>query len=241
MDDNKKYKCIVFGGNGNIGRTVIDHLLGVKKYSKITIFCRKELERWKNFKESEINKINIIRIESLDFLNNDNFMDIINEKLDKNIDYNTIFCCLGGRNNSEYENVDFNLCIKISIIAEKLNIAHLSVISVENSNSNSEDNFLKFRGKMEEEISKKNIKYISFFRTNYVTNKEDPAILYWFLSIFYKCKDNSIECKNLGKAMVVNDLDVLNLLENEDEIVNRQKIIKYFTNNEIKQLAFRKI
>jgi len=241
MDDNKKYKCIVFGGNGNIGRTVIDHLLGVKIYSKITIFCRKELERWKNFKESEINKINIIRIESLDFLNNDNFMDIINEKLDKNIDYNTIFCCLGGRNDSEYENVDFNLCIKISIIAEKLNIAHLSVISVENSNSNSEDNFLKFRGKMEEEISKKNIKYISFFRTNYVTNKEDPTILYWFLSIFYKCKDNSIECKNLGKAMVVNDLDVLNLLENEDEIVNKQKIIKYFTNNDIKQLAFRKI
>ena len=241
MDDNKKYKCIVFGGNGNIGRTVIDHLLGVQKYSKITIFCRKELERWKNFKESEINKINIIRIESLDFLNNDNFMDIINEKLDKNIDYNTIFCCLGGRNNSEYENVDFNLCIKISIIAEKLNIAHLSVISVENSNSNSEDNFLKFRGKMEEEISKKNIKYISFFRTNYVTNKEDPTILYWFLSIFYKCKDNSIECKNLGKAMVVNDLDVLNLLENEDEIFNKQKIIKYFTNNDIKQLAFRKI
>ena len=168
-------------------------------------------------------------------------MDIINEKLDKNIDYNTIFCCLGGRNDSEYENVDFNLCIKISIIAEKLNIAHLSVISVENSNSNSEDNFLKFRGKMEEEISKKNIKYISFFRTNYVTNKEDPTILYWFLSIFYKCKDNFIECKNLGKAMVVNDLDVLNLLEDEDEIVNRQKIIKYFTNNDIKQLAFRKI
>ena len=120
MDDNKKYKCIVFGGNGNIGRTVIDHLLGVKKYSKITIFCRKELERWKNLKESETNKINIIRIESLDFLNNNNFMDIINEKLDKNIDYNTIFCCLGGRNNSEYENVDFNLCIKISIIAEKI-------------------------------------------------------------------------------------------------------------------------
>ena len=30
MDDNKKYKCRVFGGNGNIGRTVIDHLLGVK-------------------------------------------------------------------------------------------------------------------------------------------------------------------------------------------------------------------
>ena len=241
MDDNKKYKCIVFGGNGNIGRTVIDHLLGTERYSKISIFCRKELERWKTLKESEKNKINIIHIESLDFLNNNNFMDIINEKLDKNIDYNTIFCCIGGRNDSEYENVDYNLSIKIGTIAEKLNIAHFSVISVENSNSNSEDNFLKFRGKMEEEISKKNIKYISFFRTNYITNKEDPTFLYWFLSIFYKCKNNSIECKNLGKAMVVNDLDVLNLLEDEDEIVNRQKIIKYFTNNDIKQLAFRKI
>ena len=243
MDDIKNYKCIVFGGNGNIGRTVVDYLLKSEKYTKITIFCRKELDRWKNLNKGEKNqtKMKIIHIESFDFLNNNNFMDIINEKLDKNIDYNTIFCCLGGRNESEYENVDYKLSIKISIIAEKLNIAHFSIISSENSDSNSENIFLKYRGKMEEDISKKNIKCISFFRTNYVTKKENPPILYWFLSLFYQCKNNSIECKNLGKAMVVNDLEVLNFLENGDEENNRQKIINNFKNEDIKKLSFKKI
>ena len=119
-------------------------------YTKITIFCRKELDRWKKLKIEEKNKLNLIHIDSLDFLNNNDFMEKINEKLENNVDFNTIFCCLGGRNDSEYENVDYKLSIKISIIAEKLNIAHLSVISAENSNSNSENNFLKYRGKMEE-------------------------------------------------------------------------------------------
>jgi len=241
MADNKNYKCIVFGGNGNIGRTVIDYLLQAKKYSTITIFCRKELERWKNFNEEEKNIINIIHIDSLDFLNNNNFMDIINEKLDHNIDYNTIFCCLGGRNDSEYENVDYKLIVKISIIAEKLNIAHFCVISAENSDSKSEDTFLKYRGKMEEDISKKNIKYISIFKSNYITHKEDPPILYWFLSLFYRCKNNSIECKKLGKAMVLKDFEVLNFLENADEESIKKKIVKCLRNEDINRLSFRKI
>ena len=238
MDDNIKYKCIVFGGTGNIGRTVVDNLLKSVNYTKITIFCRKELDRWKKLKIEEKNKLNFIHIDSLDFLNNNDFMEKINEKLENNVDFNTIFCCLGGRNDSEYENVDYKLSIKISIIAEKLNIAHLSVISAENSNSNSENNFLKYRGKMEEEISKKNIKCISFFRTNYVTKKESPPFLYWFLSLFYSSKNNSIECKHLGRAMVINDLKILNLLENEED---KEKMINYYMNDEIKKLSFEKL
>jgi len=60
MDDYKKYKCIIFGGNGNIGRTVVDCLLKCNNYIEIAIIYRNKLERWNNktkFKLIPIRKI----------------------------------------------------------------------------------------------------------------------------------------------------------------------------------------
>ena len=228
------YKCIIFGGSGNIGRTVVDNLLKNEKYIKITIFSRKILERWKNN-----NKLNLMQIESLDFLSKDNFIEEFNKKIGNEKDYNTIFCCLGGRDDTEYEKIDYQLSIKISDICEKLSIAHLSIISTENSDENSKDNFLKFRGKMEEEICNKNIKCISIFKTNYVIYKEDPSFFYCIISFFYRCKNDSIECKNLGKAMVVNDLEILEHLRQKGD--EESKKINRYTNNDIKRLALKKI
>ena len=62
---------------------------------------------------------------------------------------------LGGRYESEYVNINYKLGVKISVLWEKLNIAYLSIIFTENSDSNSQEK--------QEEISKKNIKCISVF------------------------------------------------------------------------------
>lgn len=237
------YKCIVFGGNGNIGRTVIDNLLKSDKYNKITVFSRKKLKSWDELEEKQKNKINYINIQSFDFLNTDNYLETVKQYLNNEIDYNTIFCCLGGKDDSEYENIDYKLSIKISTLCEELNIAHFSVISAENSNSNSDDKFLKFRGKMEEELLKKNIKCISIFKTDKIINKEDPPFLYCFIFFFYRCYDNSIECQKLGKAMVVNDLDICEQLTTLSKNGEEDKIekMRYFTNNDIKRLSLKKI
>ena len=229
------YKCIVFGGNGNIGRTVVDNLLECKKYKEIVIFYRNKLARWNNN-----DKLKLIEIEQFNFLNNNNYIEEFSNKIGNVKDYNTVFCCLGGRNDSEYEKVDYEISIKISNICEALNITHLSIISTENSDPNSNDKFLKFRGKMEEEICNKNIKYISIFKTNYVTHKEDPSFCQCIISFFCRCNSNSIECKKIGKAMVVNDLKILNSCCKGEE--NMGKTIKNsYTNNEIKKLALEKI
>ena len=68
--------------------------------------------------------------------------------------------------------------------------------------------------------------------------KKVLLFLYWFLSLFYSCKNNSIECKHLGRAMVINDLKILNLLENEED---KEKMINYYMNDEIKKLSFEKL
>ena len=229
------YKCIVFGGNGNIGRTVVDNLLECKKYKEIVIFYRNKLARWNNN-----DKLKLIEIEQFNFLNNNNYIEEFSNKIGNVKDYNTVFCCLGGRNDSEYEKVDYEISIKISNICEALNITHLSIISTENSDPNSNDKFLKFRGKMEEEICKRNIKYISIFKTNYVTHKEDPSFCQCIISFFFRCNSNSIECKKIGKAMVVNDLKILNSCNKGEENMGK-KIKNSYTNNEIKKLALEKI
>ena len=144
---------------------------------------------------------------------------------------------MGGRTDSEYEKIDYELSLKISNICEALNIAHLSIISTENSDANSTDNFLKFRGKMEEEILPKKIKCISFFKTNYVIQKEEPSCYDRIISFFCCCNNNSIECKKIGKAMVVNDLQIMKDLHNKgDENVGRTTRNSYI-NDDIKKLA----
>ena len=226
------YKCIVFGGNGNIGRTVVDCLLKCNNYIEIAIIYRNKLQRWNNK-----TKLKLIPIESFDFLNDNNYIEVFNNIIDNAKDYNTVFCCLGGRTDSEYEKIDYETPLKISKICEALNIAHLSIISTENSDSNSTDNFLRFRGRMEEEIFPTKIKCISFFKTNYVTHQEEPSFYQCIISFFCCCKANSIECKKIGKAMVVNDLQVLKDLYNKgDESIGRT-IRNYYTNDDIKKLA----
>ena len=156
-------------------------------------------------------------------------------------DYNTVFCCLGGRNDSDYEKVDYELSIKISNICEALTVPHLSIISTENSDSKSKDKFLKFRGKMEEEIHNKNIKSISVFKINYVTHKEDTSFCQCIISFFCICNSNSIECEKIGRAMVVDDLKILKILRDKGDEKIEGKIRESYTNNDIKKLALEKI
>ena len=212
-----------------------DNLIQCNDYKEIVIFYRKKLDRW-----NKKDKLKLINIESNTFLNN-NYIEELNNKLGNVKDYNTVFCCLGGRNDTEYEKVDYELSIKISNMCEALTVPHLSIISTENSDSKSKDKFLKFRGKMEEEIHNKNIKSISVFKINYVTHKEDTSFCQCIISFFCRCNSNSIECEKIGRAMVVDDLKILKILRDKGDEKIEGKIRESYTNNDIKKLALEKI
>ena len=93
---------------------------------------------------------------------------------------------------------------------------------------------MKFGRRIGGEISKKNIKFISVFGTNYIADKENSIYKYWILSFIHKYKDNIIEWNTLGKTMVINDIEKLEKIASlyaeseEDNIQN----MNYFTNNE---------
>ena len=46
--ESQKYKAIIIGASGAIGRELILTLLSSKKYSKITIPVRRTIEEWEN-------------------------------------------------------------------------------------------------------------------------------------------------------------------------------------------------
>ena len=79
---------------------------------------------------------------------------------------------LEGRYESEYVNTNYKLGVKISVLWEKLNIAYSSIISTENSDSNSQEK--------QEEISKKIFNVFLFFWTNYIIDKENPTYKFGF-------------------------------------------------------------
>ena len=66
--ESPKYNAIIIGATGAIGRELILQLLSSKKYSKITIPVRRTIEEWDLLNENEKKILNIVKIDSLDFM-----------------------------------------------------------------------------------------------------------------------------------------------------------------------------
>lgn len=145
------FRTIVFGANGAVGRELIDYLLKSNKYSKITIIVRKKIDKWNTYSNDEKSILNIIELESLDFLIND-LKQI--ENLIPNIKlYNSIFSTLGSRvkkGKEEFNKVEKLYTIQILKICEEYFIQHFSYISSSKANKNS---FLCF-GKLKVKLKK---------------------------------------------------------------------------------------
>ena len=229
------FRTIVFGANGAVGRELIDYLLKSNKYSKITIIVRKKIDKWNTYSNDEKSILNIIELESLDFLIND-LKQI--ENLIPNIKlYNSIFSTLGSRvkkGKEEFNKVEKLYTIQILKICEEYFIQHFSYISSSKANKNSFFMLWKIKGETEEELEKINsIPLISIFRPGLLKERDNDKrlgeSLVDFVPFFTK-----IKVKDVAKAMVINDIKFLeNYILFDKTIEIKNKIEKIENSNMI--------
>ena len=229
------FRTIVFGANGAVGRELIDYLLKSNKYSKITIIVRKKIDKWNTYSNDEKSILNIIELESLDFLIND-LKQI--ENLIPNIKlYNSIFSTLGSRvkkGKEEFNKVEKLYTIQILKICEEYFIQHFSYISSSKANKNSFLMLWKIKGETEEELEKINsIPLISIFRPGLLKERDNDKrlgeSLVDFVPFFTK-----IKVKDVAKAMVINDIKFLeNYILFDKTIEIKNKIEKIENSNMI--------
>ena len=131
--EGKKLNAIIIGATGAVGRELVDYLLMNENYGKVTIFVRRVIDRWEKLPEEKKKKLDIVKVENLDFMaeDKDKILSIMN---DKETQYDVLFNVLGsrvGRGEEEFRRVDFTYVVNSCILCEKLNISHFSNCSAE--------------------------------------------------------------------------------------------------------------
>ena len=236
------FRTIVFGANGAVGRELIDYLLKSNKYSKITIIVRKKIDKWNTYSNDEKSILNIIELESLDFLIND-LKQI--ENLIPNIKlYNSIFSTLGSRvkkGKEEFNKVEKLYTIQILKICEEYFIQHFSYISSSKANKNSFFMLWKIKGETEEELEKINsIPLISIFRPGLLKERDNDKrlgeSLVDFVPFFTK-----IKVKDVAKAMVINDIKFLENYILFDKTIEIKNKIEKIENSDMNILSKKNI
>ena len=149
----KKINAIIIGATGAVGRELVDYLLQNENYGKITIFVRRIIDRWEKLPEDKKQRLNIIKVENLDFLakEKDELLALLND----NVQYDVVFNTLGsrvGRGEEEFRKVDYTYVVNSCVLCEKLNIGHYSNCSAGNADKSSWFLYLCVKEEAEEEI-----------------------------------------------------------------------------------------
>ena len=222
MENNKKYNAIIIGATGAVGRELIDILLESNKYSNITIFVRRIIDRWVNLPEDKKNILKIIKCDNLDFLSLSK-EEIIKKYSELNTQYDVLFNTLGsrvGRGDEEFKKVDYTYVVNSAILCEKLNIPHFSHCSAANADKSSWFLYSRVKGEAEEEESKKNINYISIFRPGIILDRDNDSRLGESI-IAYVPFLPKISSKNIAKSMFLDDIEYQTKGKNEEKIVKK--------------------
>ena len=204
---DKKINAIIIGATGAVGRELVDYLLMNDNYGKITIFVRRVIDRWEKLSEEQKNKLNIVKVENLDFMaeDKDKILSILND----NTQYDVLFNVLGsrvGRGEEEFRKVDFTYVVNSCILCEKLNISHFSNCSAANASKDSWFLYSRVTGEAEEECLKKNVNYVSILKPGIILNRENDDRLGEKI-IAYIPFLPKITSKDIAMAMLVDDLD----------------------------------
>jgi len=232
-------KTIVVGSTGGVGRELVKHLVNSPYYQSIILPVRKPLEDWNSFSEQQKSKMKIIIEENFDFLG-DSKEDL--EKIFGTEKIDSLFDCLGGSylNNDDLRKVDKTYAIYCAEICEKLNINHFSIISTNKASPDSSSVYNRIKGEADEEILKKNIKYIDIYRPGVILGRPNAGCLEKFVGSFVCCCAN-VTATNLAKAMMINDINIhkpageLSELEDGYKKINRNSDINNIAaNNEVK-------
>ena len=206
-NSNPKINAIIIGATGAVGRELVDYLLMNENYGKITIFVRRVIERWEKLSEDKKQKLNIIKVENLDFLANEK--EQILSLLNDNIQYDVLFNVLGsrvGRGEEEFRKVDYTYVVNSCILCEKLNISHFSNCSAANASKDSWFLYSRVKGEAEEECLKKNVNYISILRPGIILNRDNDD-RFGEKVISYIPFLPKITSKDIAMSMLVDDLE----------------------------------
>ena len=229
MELGNKINAIIIGATGAVGRELVDYLLLNENYGKITIFVRRIIDRWEKLPEDKKQKLNIIKVENLDFLANekDQLLALLNDK----IQYDVLFNTLGGRvgnGEEEFRKVDFTYVVNSCIMCEKLNISHYSNCSSKGTDKDSCFLYYRVKGEAEEECLKKNVNYISILRPGLIMNRDNDDRIVEKVATYIPFLPK-ITSKNIAMAMLVDDL--------EYQKGKKEKKVLRISNYEMEQLA----
>ena len=207
MDSNKKLNAIIIGATGAVGRELVDYLLANDNYGKVTVFVRRIIDRWEKLPEEKKQKLNIIKVENLDFMANEK--EQILSLLNDNVEYDVLFNVLGsrvGRGEEEFRKVDFTYVVNSCSLCEKLNISHFSNCSAANASKDSWFLYSRVKGEAEEECLKKNVNYISILRPGIILNRDNDD-RFGEKVIAYIPFLPKITSKDIAMSMLVDDLE----------------------------------
>ncbi len=150
--NRKKLKtAVVFGSTGLVGKTLVEQVLSNPKYRQVLCVNRRQQN-----------------------IDDHRYKEIIDDLLDvKNLDDirfgEDVFCCLGttikkAGNKAKFEKIDFDLPVEIGKIAEKKKVKHYIVVSSIGSQADSNNFYLRTKGRMEEAVQKLVIPQITIVR-----------------------------------------------------------------------------
>ena len=205
---DKKINAIIIGATGAVGRELVDYLLMNENYGKFTIFVRRVIDIWEKLTEEKKQKLNIVKVENLDFMSEDKdkILSIMN---DKDTQYDVLFNVLGsrvGRGEEEFRRVDFTYVVNSCILCEKLNISHFSNCSAANASKDSWFLYSRVKGEAEEECLKKNVNYVSILKPGIILNRDnDDRIGEKIIS--YIPFLPKITSKDIAMSMLMDDLE----------------------------------
>ena len=207
MEADKKINAIIIGATGAVGRELVDYLLMNENYGKITIFVRRIIDRWEILSDEKKQKLNIVKVENLDFMANEK--EQILSLLNDNVQYDVLFNVLGsrvGRGEEEFRKVDYTYVVNSCILCEKLNISHFSNCSAANASKDSYFLYSRVKGEAEEECLKKNVNYISILRPGIILNRDNDD-RFMEKVIAYVPFFPKITSKDIAMSMLVDDLE----------------------------------
>ena len=201
-------KSIILGGTGSVGRHLVLFMVTSPRYQTIFLPVRDILPEWTSLSPDKKEKLKIIKVLNLDFLNypSEQLVPYFgNEKID------SLFNCLGTEASDTQNNIQVDKIYTMNCInfCERMNIEHFSMISNSTSSPQSNSFYQNIKWQMEEEALRSRIKYVDIYKPDLLKGRDNAGIMEKFYSYICRCQ-NGTHVFELAKAMTVSDVLIYN-------------------------------